>query len=157
MLPYSEKVDEPNGQPWSQAGMVSAHAAFARSEEGERAYEDFVRAAQSLVRRLRHREQQLAKLGKISQQINLGLTLDEVLTFLYEELAEVIPYNRIGVAFIEDESGLVVVDWTKSDRGVLLNVTRERVVRLLPPLIIDHEQAEQIVEVVCDLIDQMAD
>ena len=43
------------------------------------------------------------------------------------------------------------------DRGVLLNVTRERVVRLLPPLIIDHEQAEQIVEVVCDLIAQMAD
>ena len=43
------------------------------------------------------------------------------------------------------------------DRGVLLNVTQERVVRLLPPLIIDHEQAEQIVEVVCDLIAQMAD
>ena len=120
MLSGSEKVDEPNGQPWSQAGLVSAQAAFARSQEGERAYEDFVRAAQSLVQRLRHREEQLAKLGKISEQINLGLTLDEVLSFLYEELREVIPYNRIGVAFIEDGSGLVVADWTKSDRGVLL-------------------------------------
>ena len=27
MLPGSEKVDEPNGQPWYQAGLVSAHAA----------------------------------------------------------------------------------------------------------------------------------
>jgi serine phosphatase RsbU (regulator of sigma subunit) len=120
MLPGSEKVDEPKGQTWSQAGAVSAQAALARSEEGERAYEDFVGAAQSLVDRLRHREEQLAKLGEISEQINLGLTLDEVLSFLYEELREVIPYNRIGVAFIEDGSGLVVAHWDKSDRGVLL-------------------------------------
>lgn len=120
MLPGSEKIDERNGQPWSQAGAVSAQAAFAQSQQGERAYEDFVRAAQSLVQRLRHREEELAKLRKISEQINLGLTLDEVLSFLFEELREVIPYNRIGVAFIEDGSGLVVADWTKSDRGVLL-------------------------------------
>ena len=38
------------------------------------------------------------------------------------------------------------------DRGVLLNVTQERVIRLLPPLIIDEAQAEEIVEVVCDLV-----
>lgn len=120
MLPGSEKVDEPNGQLWSQAGLVSAEAAFTRSQQGEIAYEDFLRAAQSLVQRLRHREEQLAKLGKISEQINLGLTLDEVLTFLYEELREVIPYNRIGVAFIEDGTGLVVGDWIKSDQGGLL-------------------------------------
>jgi acetylornithine/N-succinyldiaminopimelate aminotransferase len=42
-------------------------------------------------------------------------------------------------------------------RGVLLNVTQERVIRLLPPLIIDAEQAEEIVEVVCDLVGQMTD
>ncbi len=120
MLPGSEKADEPTGQPWSQAGLVSAQAAFARSQEGERAYEGFVRAAQSLVQRLRHREQQIAELGKINEQINLGLSLDEVLSFLYEELRTLVPYNRIGVAFIEGETGLVVADWTKSDRGVLL-------------------------------------
>ena len=120
MLPGSEKVDEPNEQPWSQAGLVSAQAAFARSQEGEIAYEGFVLAAQSLVQRLRRREEQLAKLGKISEQINLGLTLDEVLSLLYDELREVIPYNRIGLAFIEDATGLVVADWAKSDRGVFL-------------------------------------
>jgi acetylornithine aminotransferase len=43
------------------------------------------------------------------------------------------------------------------DRGVLLNVTQERVIRLLPPLIIDGEQAEEIVEVVCGLVNELAD
>jgi serine phosphatase RsbU (regulator of sigma subunit) len=120
MLPSSEKTDESERQPWSQNGLVSAQAAFARSQESEREYEDFVRAAESLVQRLRHREEQLVKLGKIVEQINLGLTLDEVLGFLYAELREVIPYNRIGVASIEHGSGFVVADWTKSDRPVLL-------------------------------------
>jgi len=41
------------------------------------------------------------------------------------------------------------------ERGVLINVTQERVVRLLPPLIIDSEQAEEIVEVVCAVIAEL--
>jgi acetylornithine aminotransferase len=36
----------------------------------------------------------------------------------------------------------------------LLNVTQDRVIRLLPPLIIDAEQAEEIVEVVSSLVEQ---
>lgn len=120
MLPNSEKMDESDRLPWSQNGLVSARAALARTQESEKEYEDFVRAAESLVRRLRHREEELAKLGKIVERINFGLTLDEVLCFLFKELREVIPYNRIGVAFIENESGLVVADWTRSDRQVLL-------------------------------------
>jgi acetylornithine aminotransferase len=42
------------------------------------------------------------------------------------------------------------------EKGVLLNVTRNRVIRLLPPLIIDQSQAEQIVEVVCSLVENLA-
>jgi acetylornithine aminotransferase len=41
------------------------------------------------------------------------------------------------------------------ERGVLLNVTQDRVIRLLPPLIIDAEQAEEIVDVVCSLVEEM--
>ena len=39
------------------------------------------------------------------------------------------------------------------DHRVLLNVTRDRVIRLLPPLIIDEEQAGMIVDAVCNLIE----
>jgi acetylornithine aminotransferase len=38
------------------------------------------------------------------------------------------------------------------EAGLLLNVTQERVIRLLPPLVIDAEQAEEIVDTVCSLI-----
>jgi acetylornithine/N-succinyldiaminopimelate aminotransferase len=41
------------------------------------------------------------------------------------------------------------------DRGLFLNVTQDRVIRLLPPLIIDDEQAAEIVDTVCRLVEDM--
>lgn len=38
------------------------------------------------------------------------------------------------------------------DAGILINVTAGDVIRLLPPLIISDEQADQIVKMVSDLI-----
>ena len=40
--------------------------------------------------------------------------------------------------------------------GLLINVTAERVIRLLPPLIIDAQQADEIVAIVSDLVTQFA-
>jgi acetylornithine aminotransferase len=40
------------------------------------------------------------------------------------------------------------------ERGVLLNITQNRVIRLLPPLIIDDEQADEITDVVCTLVEE---
>jgi len=42
------------------------------------------------------------------------------------------------------------------EKGVLLNVTQDKVIRLLPPLIIDRQQAEQIVDVVSVLVEDIA-
>jgi acetylornithine/N-succinyldiaminopimelate aminotransferase len=41
------------------------------------------------------------------------------------------------------------------EKGLLLNVTQDKVVRLLPPLIINAEQAERIVDVVCLLVEDI--
>jgi acetylornithine aminotransferase len=41
------------------------------------------------------------------------------------------------------------------ERGVLVNVTQERVIRMLPPLIIDAEQAGMIVDAVCASIEAL--
>ena len=41
------------------------------------------------------------------------------------------------------------------EQGLLLNVTRNKVIRLLPPLIIDDAQADQIVATVCTLIESL--
>lgn len=42
------------------------------------------------------------------------------------------------------------------DQGILINVTAERVIRLLPPLILSHEQADEAVEKLTDLINNFA-
>lgn len=38
-------------------------------------------------------------------------------------------------------------------RGLLINVTAEKVIRLLPPLIISDQEADQICDIVCDLVE----
>ena len=38
------------------------------------------------------------------------------------------------------------------DAGLLINVTRDRVVRLLPPLILSKEEADQIIKILVPLI-----
>jgi acetylornithine aminotransferase len=40
---------------------------------------------------------------------------------------------------------------TALDRGLLINVTAERVIRLLPPLIITQRQATEIADTVSDI------
>jgi len=38
------------------------------------------------------------------------------------------------------------------DAGLLISVTADRVVRLLPPLILTHEEAARMAELLCPLI-----
>ncbi|MCZ6501143.1 MAG: aspartate aminotransferase family protein [Gammaproteobacteria bacterium] len=39
-------------------------------------------------------------------------------------------------------------------RGLLINVTSENVIRLLPPLIISDEEADQICDIICSLVEE---
>ena len=41
------------------------------------------------------------------------------------------------------------------DQGLLINVTAEQVIRLLPPLILEHEQADIIVSILAELISSL--
>ena len=58
----------------------------------------------------------------------------------------------IGIELDRDVNHLKTV---ALDQGLLLNITRNNVIRLLPPLIIDQDQADQIVDTVCNLIDSL--
>lgn len=40
------------------------------------------------------------------------------------------------------------------DRGLLINVTTDKVIRLLPPLIISDEEADRICDIVCSLVEE---
>ncbi|MBT7478567.1 MAG: acetylornithine transaminase [Gammaproteobacteria bacterium] len=49
---------------------------------------------------------------------------------------------------------LSLVKLALEEQKLLINVTAERVVRLLPPLILSQQEADQIVDSLCQLIDQ---
>ncbi len=57
----------------------------------------------------------------------------------------------IGIELTEPCADLVPA---ALEAGLLINVTAERVVRLLPPLILNREQADQLLDLLCPLIAQ---
>ncbi|MBN1429381.1 MAG: HAMP domain-containing histidine kinase [Anaerolineae bacterium] len=65
-----------------------------------------------LLERHRREEEQL---DRITQAINAGLLLDDILENVYESFHEVIPYNRIGFSLIE-EGQTVRARWAKTDQ-----------------------------------------
>jgi len=38
------------------------------------------------------------------------------------------------------------------DKGLLINVTADNVIRLLPPLVMSQEEAQQLLDILCPLI-----
>ena len=63
-------------------------------------------------------EQQTA-LGRMLEQINAGLTLDQVLDSVYEAFRQIIPYDRIGFALLEEDGGRLVSVWARSEGPVV--------------------------------------
>jgi serine phosphatase RsbU (regulator of sigma subunit) len=83
-------------------------------------YGSFIQGARDLVSRLCQREEQFVKLMRITERINYGVMLEEVLDFLYEEMQEIIPYDRIGFSLIDQPRGMVVARWARSNRPTRL-------------------------------------
>ena len=55
-------------------------------------------------------------LSRIGEEVNSGLLLNDVLDSVYDSFRSTIPYDRIGVAFLEDD-GLVRARWARTDAG----------------------------------------
>lgn len=69
-----------------------------------------------LARILEQRYRELQTLEQITTHINAGLLLDEILDLVYKEFSGVIPYNRIGLALVEEDDSVVRAYWAKSDQ-----------------------------------------
>ena len=88
-------------------------------------YDDPLHDVQRLLERLRQRDEELHRLVRLTEHVNRGKTLDEVLDKLYEEAKSVIPYDRIGFSLIERERGVVVARWARSERPMSLQTGYE--------------------------------
>ncbi len=69
-----------------------------------------------LVHTLQARLQLQQKLETITARLNAGFLLEEVLDNAYHDFKDLIPYNRIGLALLENEGRVVRARWAKSDQ-----------------------------------------
>ena len=116
----SQRHEEPSA---IQALRDACVIATGREEEWvATVYDRFMQAVDSFTASLRQKEDEFARLSRITEQVNYGVMLEEVLEFLYQELKGTIPYNRIGFSLIDHEQAFVVANWAKSDRPMQLTL-----------------------------------
>ncbi|TFG36328.1 MAG: hypothetical protein E4H44_06900, partial [Candidatus Aminicenantes bacterium] len=76
-------------------------------------------AAQRRERELQNlvdlRTQEVRSLGSLTEKINSGVGLDEVLEYVWESFRAVVPYNRIGFAEVDGGTETVRAVWARSD------------------------------------------
>ena len=76
-------------------------------------------ALRELAQALAARAREQHSLEQIALRMNAGLLLEDILESLYQDFRDIIPYNRIGLALIEDEGKIVRSVWAKSDQPVV--------------------------------------
>ena len=85
------------------------------SPEFQRLAESIQHASASFEKK--YRRQRL--LNSITEYINNGLTLNDILDYVYNSFQEIIPYDRIGIALIEEEKKLIKVCCVRSKATVI--------------------------------------
>ncbi|HSD61048.1 MAG TPA: adenylate/guanylate cyclase domain-containing protein [Burkholderiales bacterium] len=74
-------------------------------------------AVNGLARTLDARFREMGEQLKAARSVNPEQLLDEILDQLFESFREVIPYNRVGFALLEDGGRLLRARWARSDAG----------------------------------------
>jgi signal transduction histidine kinase len=59
--------------------------------------------------------EQMQALARVTERINAGLTLEEILSYLYESFRPLIPYDRIGFSLLEDEGRVLRTHWARTE------------------------------------------
>ncbi len=69
----------------------------------------------ALAETLKAQSIQSAMLARITQRINEGLLIDEVLDQIYDNFSSLIPYDRIGLALLDEDKAIVSSFWARSE------------------------------------------
>ncbi len=72
-------------------------------------------AVRGLGQLLDQRFRELRLLTEVTEKINAGLVLDDILDSVFDSFRPIIPYNRIGFALLEQEDKVVRARWARSD------------------------------------------
>lgn len=119
--------DELNGEPTSAGQGMIDHLIEAADHllEGDfsvrvppssnQRLERLASSLRALGAALAKRQQELATLTRITTQINSGLLLDEILDGVFTDFRDVIPFDRIGFALLEDEGKVLRARWARTN------------------------------------------
>jgi hypothetical protein len=77
------------------------------------------RALVELGQTLERKFRELDHLAAITERINAGLVLDDVLNYVYQHFRDIIPYDRIGFSLLEDNAQTVRARWARSEAPVM--------------------------------------
>lgn len=64
--------------------------------------------------------QEQAHLLEITEQVNQGFFIGEVMEHIYDTFRPVIPYDRIGFALLENDGKIIRAHWSRSDSKIIL-------------------------------------
>jgi hypothetical protein len=100
-----------------QRGRFKGESPWDREEETK----NLGRLMTELGETFRQRCDEIKTLQRVAEKINAGFLLDEVLDYVYEAFRPIIPFDRIGCSFLEEEEGQEVVRayWARSEASEL--------------------------------------
>ncbi len=64
---------------------------------------------------LERKFEELAALSRVTERINAGLLIEDVLGHVYDSFRPIIPYDRIGFSLIDQDGATVRAIWARSD------------------------------------------
>jgi len=77
-------------------------------------------ALESLTRSVAVGQQEALLLARITEKINAGLGLRQTLGFIYDEFRDILPYDRVSFALLDDHSQAMSVCWARSEDGAVV-------------------------------------
>jgi signal transduction histidine kinase len=80
-------------------------------------------ALQELGRVMEKKFEEINTLSTVTEQINSGVVLDEVLDHVYKSFRSFIPYDRIGFSLLEENGKVVRARWARSESPTM-HITR---------------------------------
>lgn len=89
------------------------HPELSIKDSGE--FNKLAKAISSVGESFENRCKEQRTLASITEKINDGLLLTGILDHVFDSFREIIPYNRIGIALIDTDKGLVRACCTRSD------------------------------------------
>jgi signal transduction histidine kinase len=71
----------------------------------------------ALAQTLERRAREVERFDRLMQRVNAGLLLDEILDSVYDDFHDLIPYERLGLALLDDDGQTVRARWARIDGG----------------------------------------